>query len=385
MDEETSWKIVQDKKKRALSSPETSTKQPTKQTKLDGYWLSNPVPTANSFSLLSNEDESPTSPTPRDKSSKPPPIFVDGVSNIQPLIALLDEHVNDSYEIKVLRNEQVKIQPISSAAYSVIVKQLEIKQTEFYTYKLKEDRSFKVILKNMHPSTDTNEIKRELSDLGHCVTNIWNIKQRVSKKPLPIFIVDLKQNSNNKLIYDIKSLMHCRIFFEPPRPKREPPQCAKCQQYGHTKTYCRRSPKCIKCAGNHISADCTRKNRSDDVKCALCEGNHPANYKGCRVFKELQMARFPPSRKKVPNAKETLNARPTITNTTTVAQSKPTYAQAVQADVNQSTYSHTNATDRKEKSDMVMMMDMLKQITQQLTTMTNLLLNFMTKLPNSIP
>lgn len=143
---------------------------------------------------------------------------------------------------------------------------------------------------------------------------IW-IKQRGIKKPLPFFIVELKQNEDNKLIYEIKSLLHYRIIFEPPRPKRELLQCAKCQQYGHTKSYCR-SPKCIKCTGNHNSADCTRKGRSDDVKCTLCEGNHSANYKVCKVYKELQAMKFPSTKKKISPITDTENRKRWTTETT---------------------------------------------------------------------
>lgn len=73
-------------------------------------------------------------PTTMRKHLKPPPIFIDKVSNIQPLIDLLNNHAKNRYEVKVLRNEQVKIQAQTSEAYSTIVKQLESKNTEFYTY-----------------------------------------------------------------------------------------------------------------------------------------------------------------------------------------------------------------------------------------------------------
>lgn len=146
-------------------SPETSSRHVQKQSKVNTYWLGKPVPTSNSFFLLDNDEKPDANSEPKDRSKKPAPIFVDGVSNIQPLISLLNEHAKGHYEIKILRNEQVKVQPKSSEAYSKIVKQLEIKQTEFYTYKQKQDRGFKVVLKNMHSSTDTNEIKMTLSDL----------------------------------------------------------------------------------------------------------------------------------------------------------------------------------------------------------------------------
>lgn len=115
--------------------------------------------TSNRFSSLHEKEKQDIISERKERqdppTTKPPPIFVDKVSNIQPLITLLNEHVSENYEIKVLRNEQVKIQSKSSEAYSKIVKQVEIKQTEFYTYKQKKDRSFKVILKNMHPWIQT--------------------------------------------------------------------------------------------------------------------------------------------------------------------------------------------------------------------------------------
>lgn len=77
----------------------------------------------------------------------------------------------------------------------------------------------------MHYSTNLDDNKSAIKDLEHSVTNIWNIKQRITKKPLPIFIIDLQPYINNKTIYDIESLLQCRIVFEPPRPKRDLPQC----------------------------------------------------------------------------------------------------------------------------------------------------------------
>lgn len=111
---------------------------------------------------------------------------------------------------------------------------LELKNTEFYIYKPKQERNFKVVLKNMHPSTEIAEIKTALGELSHTTNNIWNIKQRITKKSLPIFIIELKPNNNNKDIYEIKSLLHCRITFEPPRPKRDIPQCTNCQHWQWT-------------------------------------------------------------------------------------------------------------------------------------------------------
>lgn len=136
-----------------------------------------------------------------------------------------------------------------------------------------------------------------MNKFDHLISNIWNIKSIKSKKPLSI-VMELIPKANNKEIYEVKSLIHSQVTFESPRPRCDISQCANCQQYGHTKTYCRRKPKCIKCAGDHTSVSYARKVRSDDVKCTLCEGNHPDNYKGCIVYQNLYKTRFPIMRKK---------------------------------------------------------------------------------------
>jgi hypothetical protein len=38
------------------------------------------------------------------------------------------------------------------------------KDIEFHTYKPKQERSFRAVLKNIHPSTDLNDIKQRLTD-----------------------------------------------------------------------------------------------------------------------------------------------------------------------------------------------------------------------------
>lgn len=85
---------------------------------------------------------------PAEKKAKPPPIYVEKTANIQPLISLLREIANDEHEIKILRKDEVKIQLKSTQAYSEIIKELQRKGTEFYTFKLKHERSFRVVLKN---------------------------------------------------------------------------------------------------------------------------------------------------------------------------------------------------------------------------------------------
>ena len=113
-----------------------------------------------------------------------------------------------------------------------------------------------------------------------------------------MFYVNLEPKANNKDIYKCSKNFNSIVKFEPPKKKREIPQCTKCQRYGHTKSYCHHSPRCVKCTGNHKTSDCSRNTRSKEVQCTLCNGNHPANYKGCTVYKELQQKMYPALRKR---------------------------------------------------------------------------------------
>jgi len=65
------------------------------------------------------------------------------------------------------------------------VKELKSKNTEFHTYKSKQERSFKVVFKHIYATVNLNNIKKEIENQGHTVTNnIKNIKKQGTKKAL---------------------------------------------------------------------------------------------------------------------------------------------------------------------------------------------------------
>jgi hypothetical protein len=136
-------------------------------------------------------------------------------------------------------------------------------------------------------------MKLEIEKLRHMVTDIWNIKQYRTKLPVSMFFVDLKPAPNNKDIFNVEYIQQCKIKFKPPEHKRDIAQCANCQRYGHNKNYCHLKLRCVKCSGDHLINQCHYKERSSNVQCALCGGNHPANYKGCTIYEELQNKTYP--------------------------------------------------------------------------------------------
>ena len=169
------WETINNKK-RHRGSPEGVLLEIKRcQKSLKDYWLSSPdITSKNSYNLLGEVDDNECNGTDKTqnetnnnikidskslpRSSKPPPIFVCGVENINPLKELLKGTAENNCTLKVLLNNQVKIQPNSAVNYLPIVEKLKGKETEFYICQLKQEKNFKVVLRNMHPSVDSTEI-----------------------------------------------------------------------------------------------------------------------------------------------------------------------------------------------------------------------------------
>ncbi|KAL4097373.1 hypothetical protein QTP88_022162 [Uroleucon formosanum] len=179
----------------------------------------------------------------------------------------------------------------SPQSFRQVIKLLNDNSVEYFTYQAKEDKSYRVVLKKLHHTTPIELITQDLEDLGFSVRNVTNIKNKNQhSSPLPLFFIDLNQALNNPEIFKLKTLCHSIVKIEEPHSRRDIPQCYRCQNYGHTRTYCNRSPRCVRCGQAHVSDMC-EKTKDTPATCALCGKDHPANYRGCAVHKELQKSR----------------------------------------------------------------------------------------------
>lgn len=370
---QSGWQDVNPRKKKR-NSPVTQ--RNVRQKTLGDYWL-NPTHTENRFENLpvdSNNDDEPVSVEP-----KPPPLFIYGVLDMRPLTTLLETHAKDAYQSKLIGGSQVKLQIKDVETYQKIVKLLQEKKTEFHTYQQKADKNYKVVIKDLHHTTDIEDLKTEINKLGHKVTRITNIKHRVSKNPLPLFFVEIEQGPNNKSIYDVMFLCHSRVKIEPPRFKREVPQCVNCQRYGHTRSYCHRRARCVKCAGDHLTTLCAWKDKeNENVKCVLCGQNHPANYKGCSVYQEILQRKFPPLRPKFVKEAPTTLPTSSIRTGTSFAQATSNKTGETQ----QTSYAHQKTEQTpSQSSDITELKSMMKGLMEQMGIMLNLLTTIVTRMP----
>ena len=146
---------------------------------------------------------------------------------------------------KCLANNVIKLNCTTPETYRKLIQYFKVNDIFYRTYQLKEERAYRVVIKYLHHSTVVDEIRQELSDLGHIVRNIVKARHRITKVSLNLFFVDLEPAANNKDIYNITALQNEIIQVEPPRVnKHNILQCMRCQQYGHTKTYCNKPFVC---------------------------------------------------------------------------------------------------------------------------------------------
>ena len=254
--------------------------------------LAPPTKTLNRYDILGQEvtqtdSEGKPPPPLLPQNHKPPPVFVHGVINYSQMIQSTREVAEDEQYFTKSMSYVIKLSCSTPDTYRNIIKHFKESGILYHTYQLKEERAYRVVLKYLHHSTDIQDIRQELLEVGHVARNIVNVHHRQTKEPLNLFFVDLEPANNNKDIYNITAIQNKIILIEPPRVnKKHVPQCVRCQQYGHTRTYCNKPYACVKCGGPHNSTDCT-KQMDTPAKCVLCGGNHPANYKGCEHYHNI--------------------------------------------------------------------------------------------------
>ncbi|KAL4089756.1 hypothetical protein QTP88_024727 [Uroleucon formosanum] len=295
------WILAQSKKNATKRNLSSSSSEPNSQKTQPNKKL---FFTSNHFEVLSQDELEPSIPTkptlstsnePNQegnisvgiKSTLPPPIFVKGVICFTDLCSELIELIGvDNFSCKS-STDRLKIMTTNPASYRTLIHFLKDQKAEYYTYQLKEDKPTRVVIRNLHPSTSTELIKTELELRLFEVRQVTNVLHKINKHPIPLFFVDPEPTIQSNDIYKLTSLIHTKIKVEEPYKSKTISQCINCQDYGHTKSYCGYPARYVRCGALHSSSACPNP-RDATPKFALCSGDHPSNYKGCSVYKDLQ-------------------------------------------------------------------------------------------------
>lgn len=245
----------------------------------------------------SGSDQPPKGKTNVKKIPLPPPIVIENILEYQKLYDLLSSNVaKDSFVIKMLNAESVKVNANNDEAYRAITKLLSKENHLWHSYENKQDRPIRVMAKNLHLSCQPVRIIEDLILQGYKIHDAVNKLSWRSKTPLNMFMLSFHKEEDINKIYGIKSILGCKVDIQPIKSSKLIPQCKKCQAYGHTQKYCSKEPRCVKCTGKHLTIDC-KKPAEAKPKCVHCGEAHPANYRGCIVAKELQTIRNKLSKK----------------------------------------------------------------------------------------
>ena len=246
--------------------------------------------TGNRFDILATDE---IEPEVAKKTQKPPPIYLrEQNSNelIKSLIAIIGEKSFHVVPLKMGNMLETKIQSYSEENFRKIIKSFETQKKNYYTFQLKSSKGLQVVVKGVDSCVDPSEVKEALENDGFKIKSVVNIKYR-DKIPQPLFRVELEpgdiklRKGQIHPIYKLKYLIHRRVAIEEPHRRVGPVQSLNCQEYGHTKAYCKLPTVCVVCGGLHASSECDKPRAESTVKkCSNCGENHTANYRGCRAY-----------------------------------------------------------------------------------------------------
>jgi len=368
---------ISSKTKRNLSSSSSDQNSPKIQHNNKKFFH-----TTNRFDVLSQDEPESASPSNNThppppesnpeghvnvgiKPTLPPPVFVKRVINFPSLCTELIELIGvDNFSCKS-STDRLKIMTTNPTSYRTLIHFLKEQNAEYHTYQLKEDKPTRVVIRNLHPTTSTALIKSELEQRLFEVRQVTNVLHKINKHPLPLFFVDLEPTIHSNDIYKLTSLIHTKIKVEEPYKPKNISQCIKCQEYGHTKSYCGYPARCVRCGSNHSSSDCPNP-RDATPRCALCSGNHPSNYKGCAVFKDLQHRNQPKKSNllsdNINRKKNVQVSHPVVNPVTHPSDSSQTYAQATAG-------SHSNNLSPAPVSDINKFLDEFKLLINPLISL----------------
>ena len=142
-----------------------------KQSTLNSYWLNKPIAieTENMYQPPQEINDIEMNNTSQPKT--PPLITIYKVHNIIPLQDLLNKLVNTRYKIITLGINKIKLQLHKKEDLVTVTQVLDQNKTEYHTYKNKEDKTYRVVLRGLHSSSNNRPYQGRTNE-----TRAWNYK-----------------------------------------------------------------------------------------------------------------------------------------------------------------------------------------------------------------
>lgn len=234
----------------------------------------------------------------QNKNKKIPPL---NIYEVEPneLIEFIKNglHIKE-FKIKEFNNNKIALFMSSMNEYMRVKAYLHKTKTKFFTFTPKNEKTKTYLLKGLSGNTDPKTIYEELCKFQTDNLKFIKVTKFTTKKSvnngvdLPIFLVQISSESKANELKAINGLLYRCIRWEPLK-KPEIPQCRNCQSFFHSASNCFLQTRCVKCKDKHEIGECPVKevaeNEREKLFCVVCNKyGHPASYRGCEKYKELQ-------------------------------------------------------------------------------------------------
>lgn len=104
--------------------------------------------------------------------------------------------------------------------YRSLVNYQDEEERILHACQLKDERAQRVVTRNIHPTTKTEQSKSEMDKMGHKERGIMNRRQGLDKTTLLLFFVDREETvDNNKEIYNSRYVLQTQVTVKTPRRK----------------------------------------------------------------------------------------------------------------------------------------------------------------------
>ena len=313
-----------------------------------------------SENMVNDEGPAGTSkPLKAKRDIAPPPIYLKSEKNINELTADLVK-LNFKGKLVSLPSMNIKINCANSDEYRMLTKTLnessEREKIEWHTFSDKNNRPIRVLARGLDPATDTKLISDDLKNKGFELISTVNIlktehqkdpndenKTKKVKIPLRLFMLTFENSEQIENIYAIRNIAYQSVKIEALRKtSNKIVQCKRCQCFNHVQSSCHRTPRCVKCAGEHLTADC-KASKDSPPKCVNCGGNHTASYRGCEIAKDYQKRRNDTASKKKSTVKQN--------NTTIKVQQHRYLNDKVPPELSSGTFHQQKTLDQMESAE----------------------------------
>jgi len=275
--------------KRPHTSPNKNQKYPKKPAS-ENLASSLHLPTVNLSDTSSSEpDTSSTNSNTNARPQLPPPLALQD-SQYFPAIRrqLLTFKLDKSFTAFTnSKKRTVEIQTYTLADYTKIKDYLTGQKYNFNTWRPKQEKTIRVIIRGLVIDTDIDELKAALTEKGFQIKQVLQLRKNGkenSRNAIPLFLVEAVDNKVNKKLYSLTKILSQCVTVEPER-WQGPPICSKCLSFGHSHNNCFRKPKCALCGGDHEISTCTHNPKTPS--CGNCKGNHRGTWRGCPSYQRF--------------------------------------------------------------------------------------------------